>query len=314
MKICVTGGGGFIGLELVNRLSELGHEIVIIEDVINCHNFTQIDAKHTVYDWQELINSDNDSFLDGVEFSYHLGANSSTRATAEEVLNPNILFSKWFIRKNISKQIPVVFASSGAVFGSRRIDDNHAPQTEYGKSKSVIENYIHDLPLGSCIALRYHNVYGATESHKGNMASIVSKWVDKYMAGNKEPNELFNGSGNILRDFIHVDDVTKVNLMMLDFYMEYKQLPDSYVIDVGTGQPVSFMAVANEILKHTKGSVQYIINPYDETNYQFYTKAETKDLFDTHRWLYGFEFKPTGIEQGVYNVFCKKTLKNGIHD
>jgi ADP-L-glycero-D-manno-heptose 6-epimerase len=177
----------------------------------------------------------------------------------------------------------------------------------YGKSKAKVEEFITFLRLGSVVALRYHNVYGATESHKGGMASIVSKWFDNYNKGILT-NDLFFGSNDIKRDFIHVDDVNSINLMMLHFYNKYKQLPDVNILDVGVGVATSFGRVASSIIKHTNGAIQYCINPYDETNYQFYTKADIKGISDIYLWLYDKPFTPMNIEEGVNLTFNQKNI------
>jgi ADP-L-glycero-D-manno-heptose 6-epimerase len=317
MKICVSGACGFIGGELIQRLESIGYDIVAIDDVLMYEKLYKKLGKEPFkefYDWNFIFKNKDANFLKDVYFTYHLGANSSTRATWEELKTINSEFSTWFITENNVRGIPIIFASSGAIYGSIRTKASKVePLTMYGYSKVKVEQFITYLPHKDVIALRYHNVYGATESHKGNMASIVSKWMDNYFIDGKLTNELFYGSDKIKRDFIHVDDINTINIMFLDFYNKYKQLPDTNILDVGSGVATSFESVAKHIVKHTKGSVQYIINPYNESNYQFYTKADIKGIKDTYLWLYDKPFEPLNISDGVSRVFNQKYNKWKIH-
>lgn len=310
MKICVSGACGFIGGELIKELQSIGYDIVAIDDGEVYQKQCQIlghEPFKEFYDWKYIYENNLTDFLDDVYFTYHLGANSSTRATWEELKTMNCYFSSWFIMENNLKRIPIVFASSGAVYGSiRKSTSKVEPLTMYGKSKAKVEEYITYFGLSDVIALRYHNVYGATESHKGNMASIVSKWIDNYNYG-IFTNDLFNGSNKIWRDFIHVDDITMINVMFLNFYNKYKQLPDTNILDVGMGRASSFESVAKHIMKHTNGDVNMVENPYTEKDYQFYTKANIKGISDIYQWLYDKPFIPINIEDGVKKVFIKKT-------
>lgn len=312
MKVLVSGACGFIGRELIKDLQKRKHTIVAMD---SGKVYTELLVNGVLeyeefMDWEYCLDNISYDHLDGVDFAYVLGANSSTRATREELKKPNLDSPSALITQLNLKGIPVVFASSGAVYGSK-FKGNYSyinPLTNYGKSKRMMENWIEYFPLGNVIALRYHNVYGATESHKGNMASIISKWIDNYHLGIMT-NELFYGSDKIKRDFIHVSDVNKINIMFLDFYKKYNQLPDISILDVGSGRATSFQEVANEIVKHTKGSIQSIINPYDETNYQFYTRANIKGISDTYKWLYDKEFEPMSIRDGVKLVFNQRIAK-----
>ena len=309
MKILVSGACGFIGGELIKDLKDLGHNIFGVDSI---SKFRETDISvHSFMDWEDIYDSNSYDILGDVDFAFLLGANSSTRATKEELRKPNLLSTSALITQLNLKGIPIVFASSGAVYGSKFLGRHSIinPLTEYGRSKEIMERWISYFPLGDVICLRYHNVYGATESHKGNMASIVSKWIDNHLQG-IQTNDLFYGSDDIKRDFIHVDDVNKVNIMFLDFYIKYKQLPDVSILDVGSGKATSFEKVAREIVRHTNGTIQSIINPYDETNYQFYTKANIKGISDIHKWLYDKDYEPMSIKEGIEKTFTQKVKLN----
>jgi len=309
MKILVSGACGFIGGELIKDLKDLGHNIFGVDSI---SKFRETDISvHSFMDWEDIYDSNSYDILGDVDFAFLLGANSSTRATKEELRKPNLLSTSALITQLNLKGIPIVFASSGAVYGSKFLGRHSIinPLTEYGRSKELMERWVSYFPLGNIVCLRYHNVYGATESHKGNMASIVSKWIDNHLQG-IQTNDLFYGSDDIKRDFIHVDDVNKVNIMFLDFYIKYKQLPDVSILDVGSGKATSFEKVAREIVRHTNGTIQSIINPYDETNYQFYTKANIKGISDIHKWLYDKDYEPMSIKEGIEKTFTQKVKLN----
>lgn len=305
MKICVTGASGFIGGELIKMLNDNNYFDIIAIDYDNKTLRNDLRVEKFI-DWEFILKNKYYDFLNLVEFTFHIGGNSSTRATKEECLYQNINFSIEFINENSIRNIPCVFSSSASVYGAWRIDDKIAPQSEYANSKAVIEQYLKTKPANSVVALRYHNVYGSTESHKGGMASIVSKWIDNYTNGILS-NDLFYGSENIKRDFVHVDDVNRVHLLLLKYFILFDYLPYKLIIDVGSGVAVSFEQLANEILKHTKGQIRYVDNPFDEYNYQFFTKANIDYLSATYTIVYGEDFNPIQLEEGVKLVFNKKT-------
>ena len=309
MRILITGAAGFIGGELVKKMNQLGYEDIVMVD-----NPDLLRTKDNIFsdfiDYKELLHPSDFSFLDKVDFCFHIGANSSTRASFNEVYHQNIKFSRNLIDECVKRQIPVVFASSGAIYGSNRSkNDSPNPLTFYGQSKLITEKYIALSNYKNVVCLRYHNVYGPSEHHKGNMSSIISKWMMSYFEGEKS-NVLFEGSDNILRDFVHVDDINKVNLMFLDYYKLHKKLPDVQIYDVGTGNAVSFQNVADEIIKHTHGEIKYVPNPYNETNYQFHTQAEISKISTIFKEIYFVDYHAMSIESGISEVF--KSIKKQL--
>jgi ADP-L-glycero-D-manno-heptose 6-epimerase len=302
MKIVITGSAGFIGGELVKKMNQSGYEDIIMIDQPNLLR-TKDNVFSDFIDYNELVSPEDFSFLDKADFCFHLGANSSTRASFEEVYHQNIKFSRNLIDECVRRNIPVVFASSGAIYGSNRQKSAEPnPLTFYGQSKLITEKHIALSNYKNVVCLRYHNVYGPSEHHKGNMSSIISKWMMSYFGGTND-HVLFEGSDTILRDFVHVDDINKINMMFLHYYKQKNKLPDQLIYDVGTGEAVSFQQVANEIIKHTKGRINYIPNPYNETNYQFYTKADITAILEINKETYYSEFKSIDMESGVGAVF-----------
>jgi len=308
MKICVTGALGFIGGELCKLLHLNGHEVIAVDDddfYASKYPETGNNIFSKFYDWQDILDYYKfNEVLDGVSFVYHLGAVTSTRATYQYLKKSNYDFSKQFILQCLLLKKPVVFASSGAVFGThRKPESNPEPLTEYGKSKLDLENWIKTHQLGRVICLRYHNVYGAFEGHKNDMASLVYKWLVKDFNGDETPDTLFYGSDNIFRDFIHVDDVNYVNYLLFQYFNRHSQLPDTHILEVGTGNPRSFQEMGEIISKITEKPIDYVPMPYDASNYQFYTKADIKDVNDLCMWMHRIGFNPVSLEDGIFKVY-----------
>jgi len=296
MKITVTGGAGFIGRELIRKLNALDYNDIIVVD--NLDEYARVYDGLIFSEFKDFHNIDF-SFLENVDFIFHLGANSSTRSKIEEIYEGNYVFTIQLFLEAKRKNIPVVFASSGAIYGSdRRISSAPSPLTAYGYTKLVCEKMINHFPdfYDNVVCLRYHNVYGATEAHKGDMSSIVYKW----MSGAEHC--LFCDSSTIKRDFVHVDDINEVHLTFIEYWEKFKSFGKTRIYDVGTGKAVSFQKLGNTIKKYTKKKIRYIDNPFTHENYQFYTEADTTALRGAFRKL-GKKFIPMRIKDGVKKVY-----------
>jgi ADP-L-glycero-D-manno-heptose 6-epimerase len=276
MKIVVTGGLGFIGRELIKKLKSRGYEVFSID-------FEDEDP------FTEIIKQKPD-------FLFHLGANSSTRSKISEIYHQNYKYTEILFRICSSNNIPVAFASSGAIYGSD-IRESRLPNplTPYGYTKYFAEKLI-DFQYTDIVALRYHNVYGSTEWNKKEMASIVYKWISG------QEQILFNGSEEIKRDFIYIEDIIKINFMFLDYWVKFGKF-NRNIFDVGTGEAVSFAELGAEIDKHTKRGIKYIDNPYDNRNYQFYTQADIEPINNIHKLLYNTDFEPIKIKEGILKTY-----------
>ena len=136
------------------------------------------------------------------------------------------------------------------------------------------------------VSLRYHDVYGHNEM---NNPSMIYKWL------NGDSHELCEGDNNVLRDFIHISDVTDVNVMLFEHFQKHNQFPFNYS-DVGTGRSVSLKKVGEEIAKHTKGEIKYVER---KNTIQQYTEADIKELKKAYKEIYKKDFEPLSIEKGI---------------
>ena len=186
-----------------------------------------------------------------VTMVYHLGAISSTTVTdTAKVTKNNILFSSQLLELCVAKSIPFVYASSastyGSIYGPHREWQSLKPINYYAISKAsfdmLAQQKITDNPDARIIGLRYFNVYGPREHHKGEMASPVYKFIQQ--ARETGEIKIFEGSNRFKRDFIHISDVVAITKSAATF-----ESAQSGVYNVGTGIARSFREVA-EIIAH----------------------------------------------------------------
>ena len=277
--ICITGASGFIGGHLLKLLDTA--------NVVCCdpRDSSMIQPE----DLLEQLNKTPPSIV------YHLGAVSSTTETNTHLISVNnISFSCELLEFCIDRSIPFVYASSASVYGlggfgfkeSTRSD----PMNYYAISKACFDDIvlqkIADNPKSKIFGMRYFNVYGNGEEHKGDMASPIHKFIRQSELGEIK---IFKGSKNFLRDFVHVRDVVKMTSVAHTFK------PGIY--NVGTGRARSFLEVARVISDIT--GVEVVEIPFPEHlvgKYQDYTCANNQkvDRFYSHSRL--------TLEEGIAEV------------
>jgi ADP-L-glycero-D-manno-heptose 6-epimerase len=302
----VTGGAGFIGCNLVRALQERGHDdIVVVDDLSDGHKFVNLaDLPIADYfdkdDFIARLASDK-ALASGIQAIFHQGACSETTEwDGRYMMKNNYAYSRALLHHCLDHGTPYIYASSAAVYGGaeRFVEDPRfeQPLNVYGYSKLQFDRYVRRiLPQAGCqvVGLRYFNVYGPHEQHKGSMASVAFHFSHQVVADGEA--RLFAGSGGYgdgeqLRDFVYVDDVCDVNLWFLDH-------PEvSGVFNTGTGKAQTFNDVANAVIEwHGKGSIRYIPFPaHLEGAYQSYTQADLSALRATGCDV---EFRP--VEEGV---------------
>jgi len=303
--IIVTGGAGFIGSNLVHALNAQGRDdVLVVDDLKRGEKFRNlVDLRVADYlDKDDLLTllDTGDAKLADVEVVFHQGACSTTTEwDGRYMMRNNYEYSKRVLAWCLARQRPLIYASSAAVYGGNQIfaEDpaNERPLNVYGYSKLLFDQYVRRLPpAGSQVAgLRYFNVYGPREDHKGTMASVAYHFHLQNRAAGQV--RLFQGAdgygdGEQRRDFVYVRDVVEVNLWL------WRHPEVAGIFNVGTGQAQTFNEVARAVLAHRgSGEIEYI--PFPETlkgKYQSFTQADLTNLRAA-----GYEEPFASLEEGI---------------
>ena len=322
--IIVTGAAGFIGSCMVQYLNEKGYENLILVDDFgieqkrkNWENkkYYQIVERYHLFEW--LTNNNHQ-----IDLVIHLGARTDTTefnyAIHEEL---NVQYSKNIWKYCTEKRVPLIYASSAATYGAGELgyDDDHniieklQPLNPYGISKNEFDKWaIHEVTVNKSspplwAGLKFFNVYGPNEYHKGRMASVIwhafSQIQDegfvKLFRSHKEGYK----DGEQLRDFIYVKDIVSVvEWMMLSMENGHWRMVQNGLYNLGTGTARSF----NDLVKATfvglslPTTIQYIDMPEDiRDKYQYFTEANMKKLRNA-----GYTKKFYSLEEGVSDYVC----------
>lgn len=265
MKILLTGSKGFIGFNLLNEIQN--DEILEInEDIFNDEN------------WVLILQKKLDDFRPDVIF--HVGACSNTLETdVNYMMTRNFEFTKILTDWSVHSLCKLIYSSSAANYGT----NNLYPSNLYGWSKYVAEQYV--VSKGG-VALRYFNVYGPKEAHKGVMSSVAYQMLEKYKKG--EEIKIFPLHPK--RDFVYVKDVVSANLFAME---NYNKLAYSYY-EVGSGVARTF----EDVLEIMKIPYTYTKTSDIPNGYQFYTKSNHE------KWMPNW--KPIWqLEDGLKDYFQK---------
>lgn len=299
--IIVTGAAGFIGSNLVHGLNALGRtDVLVVDDLTNGEQHLNLNALRFAdfVDRAELF--DAISGVTSIEAIFHQGACSdTTERDGRFMMQNNYAYSKRLLSVAEDRGAKFIYASSAAVYGAGGNGFREEPACEYplnvyGFSKMVFDQYVRRrIGATRCqiVGLRYFNVYGPQERHKGRMASVAMHLFDQ-LAETGEMR-LFAGSGGFRRDFIHVDDVVAVNLFFLASAV-------SGIFNCGTGRARSFVDIATKIRElHGSGSLREIPFPADLAGkYQSFTEADLTRLRQA-----GYDKPFCELEDGVARYY-----------
>ncbi|MDR2870229.1 MAG: ADP-glyceromanno-heptose 6-epimerase [Deferribacteraceae bacterium] len=297
--IIVTGAAGFIGSNIVHALNKRGiKDILIVDDLKDGSKHKNLNKLEFIdyVDYRDFI-----KYIDNyaIELIFHQGACSdTTEPDGRYMMEVNYEYTKILLHHAMKKKFRLIYASSASVYGEGKAGFKEAPECEYplnmyAFSKYQFDRYYNMLASHTkidtqIVGLRYFNVYGPQENHKGKMASVPFHMFNQVQAG--APMKLFEGSDKFLRDFIYIDDAVDVNLFFMDN-------PDkSGVFNCGTGTAASFQALADNMqLIFPQAKLDYIPFPAElKGKYQEYTQA---DLSKLRAAGYNKEFAP--ISTGV---------------
>ncbi|MFM7519647.1 MAG: ADP-glyceromanno-heptose 6-epimerase [Planctomycetota bacterium] len=285
--LLLTGAAGFIGSNILRWLNRTGRDDVLAVDDLTdgrkCANLSGL-AFADYLDRDELLAGiDRLPSLDGI---VHQGACvDTTAADGRAVMRDNYTFSKKLLELAARHRCPLVYASSAAIYGDGAVGFREElpcerARTPYAFSKWAFDQFVRRLPRGTggvpVVGLRYFNVYGPGESHKGRMASVA--WHSFVAARQGRAPRLFAGSEGFVRDFIAVDDVARVNLWFLAEAAAGRDRSGIY--NVGSGAPRSF-ADMGTIISSLAGVPAPEVIPFPDDlrgQYQTYTCADLTKL------------------------------------
>jgi ADP-L-glycero-D-manno-heptose 6-epimerase len=308
----VTGGAGFIGSNLVHALAKRGERVVVVDDLTDGTKFANL-VGATVYDYLDKdrfasMLRTGDAYLDRTEAVFHQGAcTSTTEWNGRMMMETNFEYSKGVLAFCTAKRIPLVYASSAAVYGggTRFAEEpaNEAPLNVYGYSKLLFDEVVRrtlKTAASPIVGLRYFNVYGPREAHKGSMASVAFHLSRQLAEGGSL--RLFSGcdgygDGEQRRDFVYVDDVVATNL----WFLEHPSAGG--IFNVGTGRSQTFKEVAEALIRFFgRGVIEYI--PFPEHlrgRYQSFTEADLGRLRSA-----GCDVRFRPVQEGVANYMAAR--------
>ncbi len=307
--IVVTGGAGFIGSALVWGLNCRGVSDILVVDQLGC------DEK-----WKNLRNLsfadyvEKDDFLEmvledklpsGVEAVLHMGACSDTTETnASHLIKNNYEYTKLLAQWAVAKNVRFIYASSAATYGdgSAGFSDEQnkievlRPLNMYGYSKQLFDLWARRTGLlKKIVGLKYFNVFGPNEYHKGQMRSFVLKAFEQINERGsislfKSENPRY-GHGEYMRDFLYVKDAVEMTL----FFLDNPKVAGLYNIGTGKARTWNDMVKAVFAAMGKKPNIRYIEMPENlRRQYQYYTQADVAKLRNA-----GYEKPTSTLEEAI---------------
>lgn len=293
--IVLTGAAGFLGSNLLLALNRRGRDDVLcverLDESTKHRNLNRarfldlVDPEAFLRDWRDATD---------VRAVVHFGAHvDTTRRDGPQMLENNYRFSVELARWCFARGVPLVYASSATVYGRGRRGfaeqhDCEDPLHLYAFTKFLFDQWIRRNARGApVVGLRFFNVYGPQEQHKGRMASVVWKFHEQIRTAGSI--HVFEGSEDLRRDFVYVDDAVSVALHFLD------HPGHSGILNVGTGVARSFMELADLVRRRYDADLRTIPFPEDLWGrYQTFTQADLGALREA-----GYQAEFISLETGV---------------
>lgn len=306
--IVVTGAAGFIGSCLVGRLNKEGRtDIVVVDDFSKTEKANNLEGKtiQTKVGRKDFIAWLKD-FADEIDFIYHIGARTDTTEFDKAIFDElNVNYSKAIWEICVEKAIPLVYASSAATYGLGEFGykDDHSiipslkPLNPYGDSKNDFDIWVLEQtkfpPFWA--GLKFFNVYGPNEYHKGRMASVIFHTFNQIQENGgmklfRSHNPNYTDGGQ-LRDFVYVKDVIEVCLFLMN------DKPSSGIYNLGSGKARTFLDLAKNTFKNVEKpeNIDFIDTPIDiRDKYQYFTEADMSKLIGE-----GYKVPFHTLEEGV---------------
>ncbi|MBV8771021.1 MAG: ADP-glyceromanno-heptose 6-epimerase [Deltaproteobacteria bacterium] len=305
--ILVTGGAGFIGSNLVQALNAEGETRLLVVDRLG-NNFRNLCDLRFIDFMQpeELKQAIEHRTLPALNAIFHQGACADTTCQdGRYMMENNFSFSKSLLHFALERKIPFVYASSASVYGSNLVSEPspgyERPLNLYALSKLAFDNHVRSAITAAestIVGLRYFNVYGPRERHKGRMASMVFQLY--HQLSESQRARLFEANGGYAdgeqrRDFVFVGDVVRLNL----FFARRAEVTRG-IFNAGTGNSRSFNEVARTLIAYLGyGEIEYVPFPAELTGkYQNFTQADVAPLRNAG-WQEPFTSLEDGIAQSV---------------
>jgi ADP-L-glycero-D-manno-heptose 6-epimerase len=309
-RILVTGGAGFIGSALVWALNHVGQETIVVTDCL-----------HTDEKWKNMVPLKFADYMDAADLLariegkaealgrfdavFHLGANSATtEKDAGHLMKNNFEYTKVLAHWAIAQNARFIYASSAATYGdgAQGMDDKMAdfsvlrPLNMYGSSKHLCDLYAQRAGIARrIVGLKYFNVYGPNENHKGDMRSLVNKAFDQIRATGKV--QLFKShrpdykDGEQMRDFLYVKDAVAMTLFLASHPLA------GGLYNIGTGQAHTWMQLVSSIFAalDLPPNIEFVDMPVHlRDKYQYHTCADISKLRSS-----GYNGTVTALEVAV---------------
>lgn len=320
--IVITGAAGFIGSCLVQALNEKGYfDLILVDDFSKKEKeanyqgkkYSQMVERNDFHSWLEVNHK-------MIYFIFHIGARTDTTEFDKSIFDDlNVDYSQKVWKACVEYGIPLVYASSAATYGlgEKGYEDNHEviydlkPLNPYGESKNEFDKWAvaqEEKPY-FWAGLKFFNVYGPNEYHKGRMASVIFHAFNQIQKNGEV--KLFRShnpdykDGEQLRDFIYVKDLIDVCI----FLMEERKHSGLYNLGTGTARTFLDLAKSTFAALDLEPNISFIDTPADiRDKYQYFTEANMSKLIGI-----GYEKEFTSLEDGVKDYVSNYLANSSIY-